>query len=212
MLTNSKPPNFIIAASVLWLLRSVYTMAALASLYNLKDALGTYKERKNYWDILDVVFAIWPQFVLLCLAFSLGSKKQNGLWSTEQPFMKVGAGQQQTPWGYGYGGQPNTVDPLQQPQYHQQQPVQNGWQSQDQQQQQYQQQYQQPLQQQGYPPQQQPVQNGYQQPYAQTVSSFSTAPVQTRSPPPHEDAIGFNHQADGTPPQAQTRPYNEKTY
>lgn len=37
-----------------------------------------------------------------------------------------------------------------------------------------------------------------------------SSPPPPPSPPPHDEAMGLNHQADGTPPQTTTLPYSAK--
>ncbi|KPM39591.1 hypothetical protein AK830_g6952 [Neonectria ditissima] len=199
--------NILIACAGLWLLRTVYAVAAMAASINLKDARND-PSYKNYFDITDVIFGIWPLFILLCLVFSLGRKRRNGLWSTEQPFMMVNPGGQQPSWGNGYNVAQNVAPPI--PQQQQQNWVQNA--PPQQQQSTYfvpPNQYAAPTQYQTYPqyaPQQQQPQG---QPPLQQQNLQS--PVsQTRSPPPHEDAMGLNHQADGTPPQTTPQTYYEK--
>jgi hypothetical protein len=182
-------------------------MAAMAASVNLNDVYND-PDYHNYYEILDVVFGTWPQLILLSVIFGLGHKKANGLWSTEQPFMTQG-GSAMSPWGFNYD--PNMIaapavahqsqaPPVQQqnwPQYQQQQPY--------------------------YP---QPGNNGVPT-YPATMPQYAPpaqqqAPVQhmynpqnpgaqTRSPPPHEDAMGYNHQANGSTPQSTAQPYYEKS-
>ncbi|KAH7157422.1 hypothetical protein B0J13DRAFT_169455 [Dactylonectria estremocensis] len=220
--TKSEPrlslsANYMIAAAGLWLLRTVYGVASIAATTNFSD----YRNDpiyENYYGILDVIFGVWPLLILLCLVFTLGRSKNNGLWSTEHSYMMDGAGDPQAPMGYGYNNQ-GIPPPMQQqspttrhdsiqavppPQQHQsayylppEQYQQQQYQTQPQYAPQHQQYQQQQYQQQQYPQQQQiyPVQS----------------PVShTTSPPPHEDAMGLNHQADGTPPQVPPQPYYEK--
>ncbi|KAF4973516.1 hypothetical protein FSARC_213 [Fusarium sarcochroum] len=199
--------TMLIATSVVWLLRTTFNMAAQAAWSNLSDVYDD-PEWKNYYHVLDVIFAIWPQFIVLCMVYAIGSARNNGIWSTPQPFLAP-QGNQQTPWGYSYNGaQPPTAGPpMAQQQQQQQQPYQP--------EQQYQQHPQQQMPQ-GWNPHQQhqgfyaPQQQGYpqQQQYAPygPVSPISN----TRSPPPHEETLGLNHQADGTPPQVTPQPYAEK--
>ncbi|KAJ4254457.1 hypothetical protein NW762_010055 [Fusarium torreyae] len=200
--------NMLIAASVVWLLRTTFNMASQAAWSDLSNVFND-PEWKDYYHILDVIFAIWPQFIVLCMVFAIGSAKNNGIWSTQQPFLAP-QGNQQTPWGYSYNGSqpPNAAPPMAQQQQQQQQPYQP--------QQQYEQHPQQQTMPQGWNPQQQhqgfyaPQQQAYpqQQQYApySPVSPISNA----RSPPPHEESLGLNHQADGTPPQVSPQPYAEK--
>lgn len=83
----------------------MYGVASRATALNLSDILYD-PFYKSYYSILDVIFGIWPLFILLCLVFRLGSKKKNGLWSTEQPFMMDSqSGDAMTPWGYSYDSQ-----------------------------------------------------------------------------------------------------------
>ncbi|KAI5464870.1 hypothetical protein BGZ63DRAFT_421860 [Mariannaea sp. PMI_226] len=200
--------NMFVACAVLWLLRSTYSMAAMASLTNLSSYLKD-PTFKNYFDITDVVLGTWPELILLSLAFGLGSKKANGLWSTEQPFMTRG-GNAVSPWGFNYD--PNQVS--QPVMVHGQPPVaQQNWP-----------QYQQP---QPYyapqavnemphnginemPTQSQPTAMPHYTPQQQTPYNVYMPQPQVRSPPPHEDAMGLNHQANGSPPQAVPQPYYEK--
>ncbi|KAF5006293.1 hypothetical protein FDECE_7324 [Fusarium decemcellulare] len=209
--TLSTCSNILIAASVIWLLRTTFDMASLAAWTNLSDVLDD-PEYKVWYDIVTVIFAIYPQFIVLCLILAIGRMKKDGLWSTQQPFMQT-QGNQQTAWGYSYNAPQPTAAPMaqQQQQPYQQQP-------------QYQQQYQQPQQpgwqpqqpQQGYFPAQQQTpqypQQYNQQHQQQTYAPYNPiSPVSpSRSPPAHEDTMGLNHQANGTPPQASPHTYNEK--
>lgn len=183
------------------------SIPATTSLTNISDD----PEYHNYFIILDVVLSTWPQLILLGLVYGLGHKKVNGLWSTEQPFMTQG-GSAVSPWGFSYD--PNQVAPPAAIHQSQAPPVmQQSW-AQNQQPQSY------------YP---QPGQNGvsYQQPqYApgQQVpvqqSPIQQAPVQqpyyvppgaeNKPPPPMEDTMGLNHQANGATPQTAPQPYYEK--
>lgn len=187
--------------SVVWLLHATYNMASFAAWADFSNSRRDSYD--SYYNILDVVFGVWPQFIVLCMIFALGTAKSNGLWSTPQPFMPT-QGNQQTAWGYSYnnGAQP-TAPPMvqQQPQQQQyQQPPQQQYQQPPQQQ------YQQPYQQ---PQPVSPVQQGWQpQQPQQTHAAYN--PSQSRSPPPHEDTVGFNHQADGTPPSVSAQPYGAK--
>ncbi|KAF7561608.1 hypothetical protein G7046_g2498 [Stylonectria norvegica] len=183
--------TFLIACAVLWLLRTAYNMASIASYTNLADA----RKDPNYanrYEVLDAVLGVWPQFVLLVLAFTLGVKKSNGLWSTEQPFMMTNplpGGGEQTAWGYNYDASHNMTPPVQLQQHSQQQPqMQTGWQ---QQQQAY------------YPPPQQ--QQQVPQQYAAQYGAYNPENAQTS-----EDTMGLNHQANGSPPIVTHQPYNEK--
>lgn len=164
-------------------------MAVIPATLNLKDARkDADQDSRNYIDITEVVLAIWPQFILLSVAFLLGVKNNNGLWSTDQPFMTVNSDQPQTAWGYGYGPPQGAAPPMQES--WQQQPV-----------------YYQPPQEQQtqYSPVQKPA------PYHNPSQQYAPAPVmQSWSPPPHEDAMGLNHQADGTPPQVASQQYHVK--
>lgn len=83
----------------------MYGVASRASALNRSD-IRYDPFYKGYFSILDIIFGIWPLFILLCLVFRLGSKKKNGLWSTEQPFMTdTQSGDAMTPWGYSYDSQ-----------------------------------------------------------------------------------------------------------
>ncbi|UPK97508.1 hypothetical protein LCI18_008443 [Fusarium solani-melongenae] len=198
--------TMLIAMSVAWLLRTTYTMASIAAWSDLSNSRRDSYE--YYYNILDVVLGVWPQFTVLCMVFALGTAKSNGLWSTPQPF-NAPQGNQQTAWGYSYNNGPQQTAPpmvqqqpqFQQPQQQFQQPPQQQYQQP--QQQQYQQQYQQPQ-------PVSPVQQGWQSQQPQQTYSAYTPSTQTRSPPPHEETMGFNHQADGTPPSASPQPYGNK--
>lgn len=63
----------------------------------------------GYFDILAILLAIWPMFIILTIVFILSTRKKAGLWSTEQPFMQEG-------WGLGYYVPPGTFAPVQQQQ------------------------------------------------------------------------------------------------
>ncbi|KAK7422951.1 hypothetical protein QQZ08_009309 [Neonectria magnoliae] len=195
--------NISIACAGLWLLRTVYEVASMASTVNLKDSRDD-PEYKNYFYVIDVIFGVWPQFILLCLVFFLGHKKRNGLWSSEQPFMMVNPGAQQASWGPGHNGY-NVAQNVAPPMVQQQPPNQQGWV------------------QNAPPPQQQstyyvppkeyavsPQQETYPQYPPQQQQNLQSPISQTRSPPPHEETMGLNHQADGTPPQTLPQTYYEK--
>ncbi|KAL6401073.1 hypothetical protein AUP68_16796 [Ilyonectria robusta] len=101
----SSAANILVACAGLWLLRTVYGVASRASALNRSD-IRYDPFYKGYFSILDIIFGIWPLLILLCLVFRLGSKKKNGLWSTEQPFMAdTQSGDAMTPWGYSYDSQ-----------------------------------------------------------------------------------------------------------
>lgn len=44
-----------------------------------------------------------------------------------------------------------------------------------------------------------------------TYNTYDAFSFTSTPPPLHADAMGLNHQADGTPPQGTPRPYNEKS-
>lgn len=187
--------NMFIAASVVWLMRTTFNMASTAAWTNLSSAYHD-REYKYAYYILEVVFGIWPQFVVLCLVFAVGRARNNGIWSKQEqePVKGVEAGER-TAWGYGQvAPQAQNAVPMPQQQH-----------------------YPQPEQQhlaQGYGPQQQmpQQQNGYYAPQQPQYAAYDAiSPVsQPRSPPPHEEIVGLNHQADGTPPQVPAQPYPEK--
>ncbi|KLP11493.1 uncharacterized protein FFB20_05236 [Fusarium fujikuroi] len=187
--------NMFIAASVVWLLRTTFNMASTAAWTDLSSAYGDSEYKYAYY-ILEVVFGIWPQFVVLCLVFVIGRARNNGIWSKQEhePVKGVEAGER-TPWGYGQiPPQAQNAVPMPEQQH-----------------------YPQPEQQhlaQGYGPQQQvpQQQNGYYAPQQPQYAAYDAiSPVsQPRSPPPHEETVGLNHQADGTPPQVPAQPYPEK--
>ncbi|EXA41287.1 hypothetical protein FOVG_09787 [Fusarium oxysporum f. sp. pisi HDV247] len=187
--------NLFIAASVVWLMRTTFNMASTAAWTNLSSAYRD-REYKYAYYILEVVFGIWPQFVVLCLVFAIGRARNNGIWSKQEqePVKGVEAGER-TAWGYGQvAPQAQNAVPMPQQQH-----------------------YPQPEQQhlaQGYGPQQQmpQQQNGYYAPQQPQYAAYDAiSPVsQPRSPPPHEETVGLNHQADGTPPQVPAQPYPEK--
>ncbi|KAF9762849.1 hypothetical protein IL306_003317 [Fusarium sp. DS 682] len=185
----------LIATSLVWLLETTFIMASTAAWYNLSSAYGD-REYKYAYYILEVVFGIWPQLVVLCMVFAIGRAKNSGLWSKQEPVKGVGTGER-TPWGYGQVAPQaqNFAPMLQQQHYPQpgQQQMPQGWSPQQQQM-----------------PQQQ--QNGYYAPQQQPYAVYDAiSPVsQSRSPPPHEETLGLNHQADGTPPQVSAQPYSEK--
>lgn len=187
--------NMFIAASVVWLLRTTFNMASTAAWTDLGSAYGD-REYKYAYYILEVIFGIWPQFVVLCLVFVIGRARNNGIWSKQEhePVKGVEGGER-TAWGYGQiPPQAQNAVPMPEQQH-----------------------YPQPEQQhlaQGYGPQQQVSQqpNGYYAPQQPQYAAYDAiSPVsQPRSPPPHEETVGLNHQADGTPPQVPAQPYPEK--
>ncbi|KAI7762328.1 hypothetical protein LZL87_006723 [Fusarium oxysporum] len=189
--------NMFIAASVVWLMRTTFNMASTAAWTNLSSAFRD-REYKYAYYILEVVFGIWPQLVVLCLVFAIGRARNNGIWSKQEqeqePVKGVEAGER-TAWGYGQvAPQPQNAVPMPQ-QQHYPQPEQRHMD-------------------QGYGPQQQvpQQQNGYYAPQQPQYAAYDAiSPVsQPRSPPPHEETVGLNHQADGTPPQVPAQPYPEK--
>ncbi|KAF4345653.1 hypothetical protein FBEOM_310 [Fusarium beomiforme] len=189
--------TMLIATSVVWLLETTFIMASTAAWTNLSSVYRD-REYKYAYYILEVVFGIWPQFVVLCMVFAIGRAKNSGLWSKQEPVKGVQGVEtgQRTPWGYAVmAPPPQDAVPMPQ-QQHYPQPEQGqmpqGWTQQQQVPQQPQTGY--------YAPQQQPY-TGY-----DAISPVS----QSRSPPPHEETLGLNHQADGTPPQVSPQPYHEK--
>ncbi|KAF7546828.1 hypothetical protein G7Z17_g8162 [Cylindrodendrum hubeiense] len=103
--------TLLIVSSVFWLLRTTYGVVTIATI----EKNGNYR---IYHNITEVVFAIWPAFIALCIILAIGTKKQDGLWSTAQAFTMPN---QQTPWNYNN----NATQPL--PQHIMQQYAQAGW-------------------------------------------------------------------------------------
>ncbi|KAM5382532.1 hypothetical protein ACJZ2D_002536 [Fusarium nematophilum] len=71
--------SLLVAASIVWLTRTIYNMASIAAWAELDEIYN--KTFEWYYIILDLVFAIWTQFTVLCLVFAIGTAKSNGLWS-----------------------------------------------------------------------------------------------------------------------------------
>lgn len=95
-------------------MRTTYGVVTIATI----ERNGGYRP---YHHITAVIFAFWPGFIALCIILAIGTKKQDGLWSTAQPSMMVNGGNQQMPWNYNY----NAPQPV--PQHMLQQYAQAGW-------------------------------------------------------------------------------------
>ncbi|KAM4062800.1 hypothetical protein HRG_007618 [Hirsutella rhossiliensis] len=210
--------RYLLVCCTLLLLKVSYDIAYYAKYVPFGDANSIMSDADSsrpgpHFAIIDIVLSCWPLFVLLVLLLVLATKKQHGLWSTEQPFMMVRPGGHgmplQTPWGYGYS--PQSQQPLhpsweqpQGPQYHHAHP------------------HERPLQQQSSPaphfvqhdPSPQPHWQAAPFPHPQQPHDMGTQaghfPSPSSPPPAHSDAMGLYHQADGTPPQMTPLPYNEK--
>ncbi|KAH7136856.1 hypothetical protein B0J13DRAFT_625483 [Dactylonectria estremocensis] len=117
----SKVSTLLLAASGVWFVRALYTIIAIATFESL--AAGYWKP---YYNLIEALFGYTPSFVAMCLIHFIGSKAQNGLWSSPVA--------QQTPWNQNYNY--NGAQPI--PQNMVQSYVQAGWQ---------------PMQQAYYPPQ-----------------------------------------------------------
>ncbi|KAI6775923.1 hypothetical protein HG530_002681 [Fusarium avenaceum] len=85
--------NMLVVASVVWLLRTTFNMAIIAASDSLRDYYG-YSEYKLPYIILEVVFGIWPQFIVLCIVFAIGLAKEKGIWSRQQPLKDFERNQQ----------------------------------------------------------------------------------------------------------------------
>ncbi|KAH7235629.1 hypothetical protein BKA59DRAFT_444744 [Fusarium tricinctum] len=85
--------TMLVVASVVWLLRTTFNMAIFAAENNLSNIYGDPKyEFANL--ILEVVFGIWPQFIVLCIVFAMGLAKEKGIWSRQQPLKDFERNQQ----------------------------------------------------------------------------------------------------------------------
>ncbi|KAH6982574.1 hypothetical protein EDB80DRAFT_248547 [Ilyonectria destructans] len=106
--------TLLVVSSVLWLVRTTYTVIAIATFESLYAP-----DYKYYQYILKVVFGFWTAFIALHLILAIGTKMQNGLWSTANA-----VNYQQTPWdpNYNYNG----AQPV--PQHMVQAYVEAGWQ------------------------------------------------------------------------------------
>ncbi|KAF4973456.1 hypothetical protein FZEAL_9330 [Fusarium zealandicum] len=63
--------TLLVAASVVWLLRTAYNMAC---------TVGGDLCSRNYNILLGIFFAIWPQFIALCLMFAIITERRNAIW------------------------------------------------------------------------------------------------------------------------------------
>jgi len=210
--------RYLIVCSVLLLMKTCYNVGYYADYIPLGTDIVSERTPGPHFAILDVIFNFWPSFIILMILFALGTKKQYGVWATEQPFMMVrpmapGMAHQQPPWGYvEYSAQTH-------------QPPPQTWQQQQQRQQPspamppvYANPQELPPQHAGLhapqfrhelSPQQhwtEPASPHIQRSYESSVQTGAMSPP----PPSHYEAMGLNHQADGTPPQASPVPYNEK--
>ncbi|UNI22768.1 hypothetical protein JDV02_008628 [Purpureocillium takamizusanense] len=208
--------RYLIVCCVLLLLKTCYNVGYYADYVPLGDTVfpDIVKTPGPYFAILDVIFNFWPSFIILMILFALGTKKQHGVWATEQPFMMVrpmahATGSQPLPWGYEYSptplqpapqtwqqptatatmppvyGNPQELPPqhaagLHAPQFRHELSPQQHW--------------------------SEPVSPHIQRSYESSVQTGAVSPP----PPSHYEAMGLNHQADGTPPQVVPIPYNEK--
>jgi hypothetical protein len=85
--------TMLVAASVVWLLRTTFNMAIMAATTNLSNLYQDPDyELANF--ILEVVFGIWPQFIVLCIVFAMGLAKEKGIWSRQQSLKDVERNQQ----------------------------------------------------------------------------------------------------------------------
>lgn len=169
--------------SILWLLRTTFELAFWIKYINLSNFMDD-PLFNVYMEIVEVALSILPMFIILMILFALSTKKTNGLWSTEQPFVPSGAYGNQGAYGNNWV-QPTSPVSQHQPVYYPPQQNHPGY----------------------YPPQQQQFQQQHN--YQQQPQGYPPT-VQSRSPPPHDEAMGFNHQADGTPPQAMAETYVPK--
>ncbi|KAM0191017.1 hypothetical protein ACHAPA_002830 [Fusarium lateritium] len=80
--------TMLVAASVVWLLRTTFSMAFMAATTNL-SYLYQDPEYKLANFILEVVFGIWPQFIVLCIVFAMGLAKEKGIWSRQRSLKDV---------------------------------------------------------------------------------------------------------------------------
>ncbi|KAM0233089.1 hypothetical protein ACHAP5_010515 [Fusarium lateritium] len=80
--------TMLVAASVVWLLRTTFSMAFMAATTNLSNLYeGPEYKLANF--ILEVVFGIWPQFIVLCIVFAMGLAKEKGIWSRQRSLKDV---------------------------------------------------------------------------------------------------------------------------
>lgn len=73
--------NMLIAASVVWLLHTSFTMASFAAWNNLENAReNSPVEYLPFYYIFEALFNVWPQFITLVLVYLMGRKKEDGVW------------------------------------------------------------------------------------------------------------------------------------
>ncbi|RGP63842.1 hypothetical protein FLONG3_9736 [Fusarium longipes] len=88
--------TMLVAASVVWLLHTSFTMASFVSWYSLDmtSSVGPV-EWQTYFYIFEIIFGIWPQFAVLIMVYVMGRTKANGIWSGQKkPLNKLEDGQQ----------------------------------------------------------------------------------------------------------------------
>lgn len=83
--TTSQASTMLVLASVVWLLHTSFAMSSMAAWENFGSYWSVPRVRYElYFNILDVIFKIWPQFVTLVLVYVMGRAKANGIWSRQQ--------------------------------------------------------------------------------------------------------------------------------
>jgi hypothetical protein len=77
--------NMLIAASVVWLLHTSFTMASFAAWNNLETPRKDRPmEYLPFYYIFEALFNIWPQFITLVLIYLMGRKKEDGVWMKQE--------------------------------------------------------------------------------------------------------------------------------
>ena len=220
-----------------WLVRTTYEVV-----YQLKYADVQHLQRHTrdpaYMEIISVAFHTWPILAILCFMFALGAKKENGLWSKEQPFSTFNPNDNQ-----GILLEPRNSSPPAYSSLSPHPPVHTGSSnstsiplSDDQPRQAHQSLTRPPGNLQegqlgdhdralvgnlGPPQRYQPParDNAYNTGIVVPSSPSEAGPaygygigmsIPSQSPPPHDEAMGLYHQADGRPPGAAPLPYPEK--
>lgn len=77
---------YLMLCSGAWLVRTTYELVYQLKFVNIQD-IRKNRNEPSFMEIITIFFHTWPIFLIVCFMFALGVKKNDGLWSTEQPFM-----------------------------------------------------------------------------------------------------------------------------
>lgn len=96
-----------LVATILWFIRYLWHL-----IYNAVWLLPTSSDGAPIWfNVADPLLNVWTFFVLLVLLYVVCVRRQQGLWSTPQPWMQVVAPIGPVAYSYGPGGYNNGAYP-----------------------------------------------------------------------------------------------------